>query len=192
MTRAIRGKSKERIYEELRLESHQHCRWYRKLCYVYKTAVNKSLNYLFKVVPASNTIYNTRNTNDIPLMNIKYNFFKNIFLLSTIIEWNKLDPAIRNSFKESIFKFIRPAPNNIFQYHNPKGIKYFTRLRKNFNSLRDHKFKHSFQGTINPFVLAAKKQKQQIISYSTASVTKTNAKFSLPAFSVSKPSFGSK
>ena len=29
-------------------------------------------------------------------MNIKYNFFKNTFFPSTIIEWNKLDPAIRN------------------------------------------------------------------------------------------------
>ena len=36
---------------------------------------NKSSNYLFRVVPSSNTIYNTRNTNDIPLMNIKHNVF---------------------------------------------------------------------------------------------------------------------
>ena len=88
-------------------------------------------------------------------MNIRHNFFKNTFFPSTIIEWNKLDPAIRNltnfnSFKESILKFIRPAPNNIFQCHNPKGIKHLTRLRVNFSHLHDHKFKHSFQGTINP------------------------------------------
>ena len=89
--------TEERLYEELGLESLQHCRWYRKLCYLYKTVVNKSANYLFKVAPVSNTIYNTRNTNDIPLMNIKHNFFKNTFFLSTIIEWNKFDPAIRNS-----------------------------------------------------------------------------------------------
>ena len=31
------------------------------------------------------------------------------------------------------------------------GIKYFTRLRMNFSQLRDHKFKHSFQDTINRF-----------------------------------------
>ena len=65
---AIRGTSKERLYEELDLESLQHRRWYRKLCYLYKIVVNISPNYLFKVIPTSNTIYKTRNTNDIPLM----------------------------------------------------------------------------------------------------------------------------
>ena len=88
-------------------------------------------------------------------MDIKHNFFKNTFFSSTIIEWNKLDPAIGNSasfnsFKESIVKLIRPATNSIFQCHKPKGIKYLTRLQMNFSHLRDHKFKHAFQDTINP------------------------------------------
>ena len=83
-------------------------------------------------------------------MNIKHKLFKNTFFLSTIMEWNKLDLAIRNStsfnsFKESILDFIRPAPNSIFQCHNPKGIKYFTRLRVNLSQLHDHKFKHLFE-----------------------------------------------
>ena len=87
---AIRATSKERLYEELGFESLQDCGWYRRLCYRYKIVVNKSPNYLFSVVLASNTIYNT---NDIPLMNIRYNFFKNTFFPSAIIEWNKLDPS---------------------------------------------------------------------------------------------------
>ena len=81
--------SKERLYEELDLKSLQHCRCYRKLCYLYKIAVNKSPNYLFKVFPSSNTIYNTSNSDNIPLMNIKHNFLKNAFFLPIIIEWNK-------------------------------------------------------------------------------------------------------
>ena len=158
ITGAVRGTSKERLYEELGLESLQHRRWHRKLCYLYKVVVNKSPNYLFKIVPACNTIYNTRNTNGIPLMNVKHNFFKNTFFPSTIIEWNKLDPEIRNSasfhsFKERILKFIRPAPNSIFQCHNPKGIKYLTRLRVNLSNLRDHKFKQSLQDIINPLCI---------------------------------------
>ena len=60
ITGAIRITSQERLYEELGLESFQHRRWYRNLFYLYKIVVNKSPNYLFKVVPASNTIYNTR------------------------------------------------------------------------------------------------------------------------------------
>ena len=155
ITVAIRGTSKKRLYEELRVEPLQHRRWYRKLCYLYKIVVNKSPNYLFKIVSASNNIYNTRNTNDVPLMNVKHNFLKNTFFPSTIIEWNKLDPEISNSasfdsFKENIHKSIRPAPKSIFQCHNPKGIKYLTRLRVNFSHLRDHKFKNSFQDTIHP------------------------------------------
>ena len=55
--------------------------------FVIKIIVSKSPNYLFKVV-------NISNTNDIPLMNIKHNFYKNTFFPSTIIEWNKLDPEI--------------------------------------------------------------------------------------------------
>ena len=54
ITDAIRGTSKERLYEELGLESLQHRCWYMKLCYLYKIIVNKSPNYLSKVVPASN------------------------------------------------------------------------------------------------------------------------------------------
>ena len=73
ITGAIKATSKERLYEELGLESFQHRRWYRKLCYLYKIVVNKSPNYLFKIVPAGNIIYNTRNTNDIPLMNVMHN-----------------------------------------------------------------------------------------------------------------------
>ena len=34
--------------------------------------------------------------------------------------------------------------------HNPKGIKLITRLRLGLSHLREHKFKHSFQDTINP------------------------------------------
>ena len=87
-------------------------------------------------------------------MNVKHNFFKNTFFPSTIIKWNRLDPTIRNSisfnsFKETILKFIRP-PKSIFQCHNPNGMKCLTLLRVNFSHLRDHKFKHSFQGIFNP------------------------------------------
>ena len=89
-------------------------------------------------------------------MNIKYKFFKKAFFPSSIIEWNKLDLAIQNTtsfnaFKESIPRFIRPAPNSIFQCHNSKGIKYITRLRVNSSHLREHKFKHLFEDAINPF-----------------------------------------
>ena len=37
-----------------------------------------------------------------------------------------------------------------YDCHNPKGIKFITRLRLCLSHLREHKFKHSFQDTMNP------------------------------------------
>ena len=47
-------------------------------------------------------------------------------------------------------QFIRPSPNSIFNCQNPKGVKLLARLRSGLSHLRDHKFKHSFQDSLNP------------------------------------------
>ena len=52
------------------------------------------------------------------------------------------------SLKKSILEFIQPYQNRVYNCHNPKGIKLLTRLRVVY--LREHKFKHSFQDTLNP------------------------------------------
>ena len=78
----------------------------------------------------------------------------NLFLRSTVIVWNKLDPNLWSTasvFKKSLLKFIRPSPNSAFNYHNCKGIKNLTSLQLGLNHLREHKFKHKFQDTLNPF-----------------------------------------
>ena len=54
------------------------------------------------------------------------------------------------SFRKKILNFIRPSQISFFDIHNPKGIKLITRLRLGLSHLRDYKFKHSFQDTINP------------------------------------------
>ena len=155
ITGAIRKTSKERLHIELGLESFQHSRWYRKRFCFYNITVNKSPIYLAKLFPSNNTIYNIRNNNNITLMNFKQNFFRIFFFPSIIIEWNILDPKSPNlpsykSFKENILKFIRPVPNSVFECGNPEGIKYHTRLQLNFSHFCNHKFKHSFQNTLNP------------------------------------------
>ena len=105
--------------------------------------------------------YRTRQCNKIPAINVKHDFFKNTFFPSTIIEWNKLDLKIKNSesiktFKKRILSFIRPSPNSTFNCHNPKGIKLLSRLRLGLSHLREHKFKHSFQDSLNPFCSCGK------------------------------------
>ena len=89
-----------------------------------------------------------------PLLRQSISFSKNFFP-SAIIEWNSLDPNLRNSnsisaFKGKILNFIRPSPNSVFDIRNPKGIKLIIRLRLGLSHLREHKFKYSFQDTINP------------------------------------------
>ena len=86
---------------------------------------------------------------------LKHNFFKTSFFPSVLIEWNKLDATLRrydtcNAFKSNILKFIQPSSNSLFDCHNPIGIKYITRIRLELTHLREHRFKHSFQDTLNP------------------------------------------
>ena len=155
ITRAIRSTSREKIYQELGLESLQLRRWCRKLCLFYKVFKNEHPKYLFHLIPVRCTPYATRTEGNIPLIKTKHNFFKYSFFPSAIIEWNNLDPNLRNSksisvFKEKILSFIRPSPNSFFDIHNPKGIKLVTRLRLGLSHLREYKFKHIFQDTINP------------------------------------------
>ena len=162
ITGAIRGSSREKLYQELGLESLKQRRWFRKLCYFFKITKNQSPKYLFDKIPTTRTAYRTRNNiGNISRFNVKHSFFKNSFFPSSVIEWNNLDKSIRSSeslalFKKSILQFIRPTPNRTFNCHNPIGIKLITRLRLGLSHLRDHKFKHNFLDCLNPICCCGK------------------------------------
>ena len=48
---------------------------------------------------------------------------------------NSISTAI---FKKSLLEFVRPSPNNLFNRHSPKGIKYEIRSRLGpFSSFQD-------------------------------------------------------
>ena len=116
---------------------------------IVKIINNQSLRYLFQLVALPNTRYFSRNSENIPQLRTKHDFFKNCFFSSTIKEWNNLNPQIRKSksisiFKSNILKFIRPKPKNVYYCHSPKGIKLLTRLHFGLSHLREHKLKHSF------------------------------------------------
>ena len=129
--------------------------WCRKLCLFDKVLENENPKYLFSFIPTRGSLYWTRNIHNIPLVNTKQNFLKNSFFPSTIIEWNKLDPHLRKTenfsfFKSNILKFLRPSPNSVYNRHKPRGICLITRLRIGLSHLREDKFKHRFQNTLNP------------------------------------------
>ena len=119
LTERIRGSSRVKLYQELGLESLQLRRWYRKLCCFYKIYNKQAPDYLTELMPTRNKVHQTRHVANVPSLSCKHNFFKNSFFPSAILEWNKLDPSLRNSvsynvFKNSILKFIRPSPNKLF------------------------------------------------------------------------------
>ena len=80
---------------------------------------------------------------------------KNSFLLSVVLEWNKLDQNIWNSKKMNFFKknfffrFISPFGSNVFRCHNYKRVKLLTKLRLCQSHLWQHKFKHGFLDSLN-------------------------------------------
>ena len=106
---AIRGSSREKLYQELGLESLQRRRWYRKLCLFYKILKENKPVYIFNLIP-------TKNRFIIPEIQIKLRYFiLNIkFFSSTAIDWDKLDPNLRSAaslsfFEKNLLKFIRPS-----------------------------------------------------------------------------------
>ena len=118
------------------------------MCLFFKLKKNKYQSYLFDMIPKVLSTRTTRNHNNIPLFNVKHEYFRNSFFPSTVIEWNKLDNNIRNSesvsaFKKQILKFIRPSTNSTFNVHNPHSIKLLARLRVGLSHLREHKFRQN-------------------------------------------------
>ena len=84
--------------------------------------------------------------------------FKASFFPSSTYNWNKLDPDIQKSssleiYKRALLKFIRPTSANVYKIHHPRGLKLLTRLRLGLSHLREHKFRHNFNDTIDPFCL---------------------------------------
>ena len=155
ITGAIRGTSKEKLYQELGFKSLQHRCWFRKLCTFYKIFKNQFPRNLYELLPIKTTPHNTGSCINLSLFYIRPNFFKYSFSPSAVIEWKNLDLSIRNSeslsiFKNCILKFIRPSLSNTHNSFNTKGIKYLTRLRLGLSHLREHKFKHGFLDSINP------------------------------------------
>ena len=64
-------------------------------------------------------------------------------------------PCICNSdsldvFKLSPLKLVRPVAKSVFEKNNPYGLILLTGLRFGLSHLRYPKFRHNFQGCINP------------------------------------------
>ena len=119
ITGAIRGTSRERLYQELGLEPLYDRRWYRKLLFFYKIINGLSPDYLQTYLKRpTDRAYCTRatNKNNFDTFNTRTEYFKNSFFPYCVNEWNKLNQEIKNA--ESIFKFKHF--NNI-EFHKGKS-----------------------------------------------------------------------
>ena len=81
ITGAIRGSSREKIYQELVLETFPQRRWSRKLCCFFKILKSQSPKYIYSIIPTHNMSYRPQQCNKIPAINVKHDFFKNTFFL---------------------------------------------------------------------------------------------------------------
>ena len=156
ITNAIRGTSRERLYDELGLHSLIERRWRSKLIFFYKIMKGLLLEYLFSYLDFSTQEkYSLRlsTTSMIRPFPSKKKFFKNTFFPYCISEWNKLTVEIKNAKSINIFKkliLIKKKENSIFSICDPLGVKLLTRLRLNFSHLNEHIFRHGSNDTLNP------------------------------------------
>ena len=130
-------------------------RWKRRLCVFHKIKTRGHPGYLYKLIPAKSSSYNTRNSDHVETYCCRTDIFKYSFFLYAIVEWSRLDQVLRNSksysiFKNSLLKIGRPMPKPTFNIHNPLGLKLLTRLGLGLSHLNEHRFNHNFKDCINP------------------------------------------
>ena len=88
-------------------------------------------------------------------MRINNDYYGNIYFPFCVNQWNNLHHGIRTCesisvFKKSLLQFIRPSGTEFYNIHDCIGLKSLTRLRLEFTDSRELKFRHNFQGTLNP------------------------------------------
>ena len=108
ITGAVRGSSKEKVYQDLGLEYLSSRRWFKRLCLFYKIFNNKTPAYLFDMIPRPRHFLNTRNQHLIPQIFCRTVSFSNCFFPYSINEWNKLDSYItkfQHGFNDTINPF---------------------------------------------------------------------------------------
>ena len=115
----------------------------------------KSPNYLYQLIPQNHNRFYLQNQHLIPQIFCRTNNFSDSFFPTAIKEFNKLDYQISHnisfqSFRKFLLKSIRPVPNSLFDANDPHGVKLLTRVRVGFSHLKDQKFRHGFNDTIDP------------------------------------------
>ena len=78
ITCAIQSTSRNKIYEELGIESLEARRWYRRLSFMFKVMKEEAPNYLINLFPKCNQTITTRNSH-VPIFHCRTDCFKYSF-----------------------------------------------------------------------------------------------------------------
>ena len=154
ITAAMKGTSREKLYQRLGLEYLQQRRCMRRLCLFYKVVSTKLPAYIYDFIPSVRQ--SQRHPNTFNSISCRTEYFENWFFPCVIGEWNKLNPEIERSGSYNIFqksidiKLYSTKCSKVYNINDAIGIKLITRLRSGFSHLRKHKFKHNFRDTLNP------------------------------------------
>ena len=130
ITGAIKGASRDRLYQEIGLESLANRRWSRKIFFFYKSVNGLLPSYLPSCLNHYNDgEYEARSAcqNKMKTLSGRTKAFNSSFCPCSIKEWRALSEEIRNivsanKFKE-IFSFIR-LRTPFLQYMTPKVSNY--------------------------------------------------------------------
>ena len=110
---------------------------------------------MHNIIPNGSHVYNTRAIEAVETFYCRTNLFKYSFFPYTIVEWNKLDYALRSEksyliFRKTLLQIGRPIADSVYFVHNPLGLKFLTRLRLGLSHLNEHRFNHNFLCCVNP------------------------------------------
>jgi len=157
ITGCFRGTSQEKLYSELGLESLADRRFARRMTFFYGIINNLAPSYLRNYLPVRLTAPGgLRTRNPIYPLNIRTERFRNTFFPYCISQWNVLGGNIRDlpsikTFKKAIYEFLRPKQSHVFDVPDIQGVIFLNRLRVGFSHLNEHKFRHGFRDTLDPF-----------------------------------------
>ena len=150
---AWKGTSRAKIYDELGWETLDHRRMFRRLTQFYKIMNGLTPEYLRTPIPSlRGHLFGYRYTNILNAIFCRNDRYLNSFFPDTVNMWNDLGPELRGAeslsiFKKYILKIYRPEKKQIFNIHDPHGIKWIFQLRVGLSSLKSHKKSHNFQDT---------------------------------------------
>ena len=170
ITGCVRGTSREKLFSELGLTSLYDRRRFHRLILYYKILNGLTPEYLRRLIPDSvRRLHATRTDHDnsMPTRTLKFRYS---FFPDTFNSWNYLSSLIKMSptldvFKIRYMKFFNVTPNSIYDIHDPKGLKYLTRLRVGLSHLLAHKSAHNFLDTTTNLCSCQNNQPETVEHY---------------------------